>query len=137
MIKLSMEELEYIHFFEKKTKAAVKDCIIDKETGDITVIAKEGDIGLIIGKKGVMIHKLKKEVGKEVHVYEHSASVEKFIQNLLYPIKVEKIEIEGTKATVHINQNERKRAIGRNGKKINTVKEITKRYYDIDEIKVV
>lgn len=137
MIKLSMDELNYMRFFEKKTKANIKDCIVNQDGTDITIIAKEGDIGLVIGKKGAMIHRLKEELGKEIHVYEHSDDMGKFIKNLLYPIKVEKIDVEKDKVTVHINQNERKRAIGRNGKKINTVREITKRYHDIDEIKVV
>ena len=103
MIKLSMEELNYIHFFEKKTKANIKDCIISPSEEDVTIIAKEGDIGLVIGRKGSMIHRHKEDVGKEIHVYEYSDDLSKFIKNLLYPIKVEKVEIEGKKITIHIN----------------------------------
>ncbi|RLG21878.1 NusA-like transcription termination signal-binding factor [Candidatus Micrarchaeota archaeon] len=137
MIKLSATELEYINFFEKKTKAVIKDCILNRENGDITIITKEGDIGLVIGKKGNVIKRLKKELGKEIHVYEYSDDPVQLIKNLLYPINVEKVEINDKIATVHTSQEERKRAIGRNGKKINMVKEITRRYFDIEDIRVV
>ena len=137
MIKLSMDEIKYLHFFENKTRANVKDCIISKENGEVTVITKEGEIGLVIGKKGVMIQQIKNELGKEIHVYEHSNNPQQFIKNLFHPIKIDKIEIDGNTAKIHIDPAERKRAIGKNGKKINTVKELTERHHNITEIKVI
>ena len=134
MIKLSGQEIKYITMFEKLTGATVKDCISNE---DLTFVIKEGDMGIAIGKNGFIINKIKKEMGKEIHVYEHSEDPTKFIKNLFYPITIEKVEISDKKAKVYINQNEKKRAIGRGGKKINTVKEIAKRHFDIEDVQVV
>jgi N utilization substance protein A len=131
MIKFSSEEINFIRYFESQTGAIVKDCIIKD---DITVIVKNGDIGIAIGKKGTVVNKLKKEIGKEIHIYAHSDDPALFIINLLYPIRVEKVEVNGNEAHIYIDPSEKKRAIGRGGKKINAVKEIARRHFGIEKI---
>ncbi len=134
MIKLNGPEINYITLFEKLTGASVKDCIA---TEDLTFVVKEGDMGLAIGKDGVIINKIKREMGKEIHVYEHSEDSSKFIKNLFYPITIDKVEIEGKIVKIHVTPDSKKRAIGRGGKKINTVREIAKRHLDIEEVQVL
>ena len=135
MIKFGSDEIGYITLFESKTGAIVKDCIIRGD--DITFVVKEGDMGLAIGKKGAIIKRVKTEIGKEIHIYEHSSDIQKFIENLLYPIKTDKVEIEGKEAKVYINPTERKRAIGKGGKKINDVKNLVLRHFGIENVTVV
>jgi N utilization substance protein A len=134
MIKLDSDAINLIRIFEAKTGAVVKDCIINGN--DITFIVKEGDMGLAIGKKGSIVNRLKKEFEKEIHVYEHSEDPSKFITNLLFPVKVEKVEINGKDAKVYIDAENKKRAIGRGGKKINTVKDLALRHFGIENIVV-
>lgn len=135
MIKLRGPEIKYITMFEKKTGATVKDCITADD--DLTFIVKEGDMGLAIGKNGVIINKIKKEMKKEIHIYEHSNKPDQFIKNLFYPINIEKVEIEGKSARIHLDPGDKKRAIGRGGKKIKNVKDIAKRHLGIEEILIV
>jgi N utilization substance protein A len=135
MIKLGADEIKFITLFEARTGATVKDCVIEED--GITFIVKEGDTGLAIGKKGAIINRIKQEIGKELHVYEHSENPEKFISNLLFPVKVEKVEINGNEAKVYINPAEKKRAIGKGGKKINTVRALASRHFGIENITVV
>lgn len=134
MIKLTSETMGYMTLFEKQTGATVKDCIANDE---ITFIIKEGEMGLAIGKNGSIINKIKNIIGKEVHVYEHSDDPKKFITNLFFPIKIKKVEIEDSVAKIYIDASEKKRAIGRGGKKINAAKEIIKRHTNIKDIKVI
>ncbi len=135
MIKLTSQEIQLINFFEKKTKARVKDCINEEE--GITFIVEKGDIGLAIGKGGQKIKKIKDEIGKEIHVYEYADNEADFIKNLFFPIKIDKVEINGKEAKVFIDPKQKKRAIGKQGKKINNVKKIIIRHYDIQNIKIV
>ena len=137
MIKLGSQEMKFITLFERITKSTVKDCIVNDNEKEITFIVKEGDMGLAIGRKGTIINRIKTEMGREIHVYEHSEDPSKFIQNLFFPVKIDKIEIEGDQAKITIDQKFKKRAIGKNGKKINTVKEITSRHYPINDIKII
>lgn len=135
MIKLDSDSMLLISIFEKRTNATVKDCIVNGH--DVTIIVKEGDMGQAIGKKGTIINKIESELGKEIHVYEHSSNPEKFISNLLFPVKVEKVEVNGKSVKVYIDKAEKKRAIGKGGKKINHVRELVKRHFGIDELKVM
>jgi N utilization substance protein A len=135
VIKLTSEELKYISLLESRTGCAVKDCIINGN--DITFVVKEGDLGLAVGKKGAVVNRIKEELKKEIHIYEHSDDIARFIANLFYPIKVEKVETADNEARVYINPAERKRAIGKAGKKIKNVKELVGRHFGIENIIVV
>ncbi len=134
-MKLTADEMRLINFFEAKTKTKVVDCLIEGD--DITIIVDKGYIGFAIGKNGSIINKIKKEIGKEIHVYEFDKTPEGFIKNLLYPLKVNKIEINGSEAKVYIDPKHKKRAIGKEGKKINQVKKIVGRHYKINKITVM
>ena len=132
MIKLDSDAINLIRIFEAKTGAVVKDCIINGN--DVTFIVKEGDMGLAIGKGGSVVNRLKKEFDKEIHIYEHSDDPSKFIINVLFPVKVDKVEISGREARVFIDRLQKKRAIGKGGKKINTAKDLALRHFGIDNI---
>ena len=134
-MKLTQDALNYMLVFEKKTGVSVKDCVSDNNS--VTFIVKKGGIGAAIGKGGITVNKIKEDLGKEVHVYEYSNDVKQFIKNLLFPVKVEKVELNNKMLKIHIKQSEKKRAIGKGGKKINTAKELLKRHFDINEIKVL
>ncbi len=134
MVKYDSREIETITIFEKITGTTVKDCIINEE--EATILVKEGDIGAAIGKKGTVINDIKKRLGKELHVYEYSENLEKFIENLMYPLKPEEVTIKENTVEIRVNPAERKRAIGRQGKKIKNVNKLVKRHYDVDEVTI-
>lgn len=133
-MKLTQDALNYMLLFEKKTGVNIKDCIPKEDS--ITFIVNKGSIGAAIGKKGITANKIKQEIGKEIHVYEFSNNITEFTKNLMYPVKVEKVELNNKTLKIYIGQGEKKRAIGKGGKKINTAKELLKRHFDINEIKV-
>ena len=136
MIKYTQEEMQLINHFEKETRTTVKDCIIAPE--NITFIVKKGEIGQAVGKKGAIIEKIKQQIGKEINVYEHSDKPEEFIKNLLFPVKIKNINIQNNIATVKVDKQEKKRAVGKEGKKIKKVKQIINRHYpNITEIKII
>jgi len=134
-MKLNSQDIQLITFFENRTKARVKDCINEKDS--VTFIVEKGDIGIALGKGGQKIKKIRDEIGKEVHVYEYSEDASSFIKNLFFPIKVDKVEINNKEAKVFIDAKQKKRAIGKQGKKVNNVKKILARHYDIQNMKVV
>ena len=135
MIKYTSEEIQLINHIEKITKTTIKDCII--EPNNVTFIVKKGEIGQIIGKNGSIINKIKKELRREINVYEHSDKPEDFIKNLLYPVKIQEIEIKNNIATVKVEDKSKKRAIGKEGKKIKKVKILVNRHFPITEVKII
>jgi N utilization substance protein A len=135
MIRITSTEMKFITLFEKMTGSTVKDCIVNGD--ELTFIIKQGEMGLAIGKKGAIINRIKKEIGKEIHIYEHADDAAGFIRNLFYPIKIDSIEVDGNEVRVFIDAALKKRAIGKGGKKINTVKELASRHFGITSIKIM
>ncbi len=137
MIKYGAEEIKTINQFEEITGATVKDCIVNKEKEEATILVKPEDLGLAIGKNGSMIEKVKNKLGKEINVYKYSEDLEQFIENLFYPVKPEKITEENGEIRVEVDPEDKKRTIGRKGKKVKKVKELTERHFDIENIKII
>lgn len=134
MIKYEAEEIKTITLFEEITGAAVKDCIINED--EVTILVKPEDLGLAIGKKGSMINKVKKRLGKKIHVYKYSEDLEEFISNLFYPVEPEEVKKEGNEVIVKVDPSDKKRTIGRKGKKVKKVRELAKRHFDVESIKI-
>jgi len=84
-VKLTTEGIKYIALFESLTGAVTKDCVIDEDNDRVIFVVKKGDVGLAIGKRGVNIARVKKTIGKNVEVIEHSDDPVEFIKNLFSP----------------------------------------------------
>ena len=87
-IKLTGETMRLIALFENITGATANDCIVDTEGDRIIFMAKQGEMGLAIGKGGKNINMLRKMTGKPIEVVEFSDNVEGLIRNCLSPAKV-------------------------------------------------
>jgi len=135
MIKYGPEEIKTINQFEEITGATVKDCIINED--EATILVKPEDLGLAIGKNGSMINKVKNKLGKKIHVYKYSKNLEEFIKNLFYPVEPEEVEQKDGEVRVKVDPSDKKRTIGREGKKVKKVKELTQRHFDIENIKIL
>ncbi|MFW5902716.1 MAG: NusA-like transcription termination signal-binding factor, partial [archaeon] len=95
------------------------------------------DLGLAIGKNGSMINKVKRKLGKKIHVYKYSKDLEEFIRNLFYPVEPKEIHEKDGEVKIKVDPSDKKRTIGRKGKKVKKVKELTKRHFDIENIKII
>lgn len=135
MIKYGSKEIKTINIFEEITGATVKDCIINEE--EATILVKPEDLGLAIGKNGSMINKVKRKLGKKIHVYKYSKDLEEFIRNLFYPVEPKEIHEKDGEVKIKVDPSDKKRTIGRKGKKVKKVKELTKRHFDIENIKII
>ena len=69
------------------------------------------------------INKLKEMIAKDVEIVEHSSDPAKFIRNCFLPIPIKNLTFierkNGKAATVEVDNKDKGRAIGRNGKNIN------------------
>jgi N utilization substance protein A len=134
-IKYDINIMKYISLFESLTGTKLKDCIADEK---LLFVVQEGQIGRAIGKEGINVRKLNNILKKDIRIVEYSGDVLQFVQNMIYPLKVKAIEeIEG-KITITGNDTKTKgMIIGRDSKNLNFLKDVVKRYFNIQEIKVV
>jgi NusA family KH domain protein, archaeal len=124
------------------TKATIKDCIVDQETGRIIFLVKEGEAGLAIGKGGLNVKKLSKIIGKEIEVVEYADKLEELVKSIMAPARVRSVRVvenSNKKKSVYITVDpaDKGLAIGRGGRNVARAKLILKRYYDIDSVVIV
>lgn len=135
-IKYDINIMKYMSLFESLTQSKLKDCIVTEQ--NVIFIVEENQIGKAIGKNGINAKKLEGILNKKIKISEFSPNVLQFIKNFIYPLKIRDINEENKIVTI-IGQdtNTKGLLIGRDARNLNNLKSIVKRYFDIDDIKVV
>ena len=135
-IKYSVDTLTWMKTFENITKARLKDCFENKNK--IYFIVEEGQLRKALGNQSANIAKLEKAFPKGVKIIEHSKDLEKFMINLFYPLKILEVEINDKIIVIKGPDTKTKGLmIGARAQNLRNYEMIAKKYYDIEEIKIV
>jgi NusA-like KH domain protein len=135
-IKFDENILKAMSYFEKITHAKLKDCILSEKS--TLYIVHEGFIAKAIGKKAVNVHKLQEKLNRKIKIVEFNPNVQQFIKNYIFPLKVTNITQDGSIITIEGEDTKTKGLlIGRNAQNLRNLESVVKRYFDIQEIKVV
>lgn len=135
-VKLDQEMFGLSSLMERITGTRVKDCFKDDE-GSIYFVVARGFLGKAVGKGGINIKKVEKNLGRKVRVIEHRENAADFVRNIIYPLKVEEIsEDEDSVIIKDSNRKTKSALIGRGGKKLQLINRAVKRFFN-KEVKVV
>ncbi len=140
MPTLSNDELQMIALLERQTGARANDVVLTEDS--IVFVVQQGDLGRAIGKGGANIVKLRARFGgKQVDVFEYSDDVAQFLKNLFYPVEVKSVELveSGGRKTVQVAVDAKNKglAIGKAGAKIRKARFLAKRYFGVDDVKIL
>ncbi len=127
--------MKIISLFETITHVSAKDCI----DGDsrMVFIVPENQIARAIGKKGANIRKLEKMLNRKIKIVEFNSNLIQFIRNLVYPVKIKDAKEENKVVTlVAEDLTGRGMLIGRNAQNLRNLEAMSRRYFDLKEIKV-
>ena len=131
-----LELIKIINLFESTTKARVKDAFYMKET--LTFIVFEGDIFKALGKNLENLRRVESMLKKKIKIVEFNSDMVKFIANLLYPYRVNSITLDGKTVTIQDEDTKTKGLIiGSKAQNLRFYEGIVKKYFEIEEIKVV
>jgi len=137
-ITFNEKTLRYISVFEKITDVEVVDCIDIPEK--VIFIVEKGSIQKAIGKGGKNVTKISDAIDRNVHVIEYSEDEEELLKNIFYSYDVKDVEIEdknGVKhGTVEVAQENKARAIGKEGRNLSIARKIMMRHSDISSVSV-
>lgn len=141
-IRLTAEEMGLINIVESLTGAKCRDCLIDSNSGRITFVVEEGDLKLVLGKRGSNIRLIRRLFKREVDFLEYSPTPEVFIVKSLTPARVREVRItekpNGEKlAVITVEPKDKGLAIGKNGRVIERTRKLARRYFNINHIIVV
>ncbi|MBI4151685.1 NusA-like transcription termination signal-binding factor, partial [Candidatus Woesearchaeota archaeon] len=101
---LDQEALGLSLLFEKITRAHVVDCFQDADV--LFFVVARGEMGKALGKGAANLKRAQHEFGKRIKLVEHSDDLVSYVQNVIYPLKVEVIVLEGE--TVIIKDSNKK-----------------------------
>ena len=131
-----VELIKIINLFENVTHARVKDAFYLKEI--LTFVVFEGDMFKALGKNLVNLHKIEDMLQKKIKIVEYNSDMIKFITNLLYPYKVREIVKDAKIVTIKDDDTKTKGLIiGAKAQNLRAYESVVKKYFDIEEIKVV
>ncbi len=136
-VKYNTEMLRTINVFESITGVEAKDAIIKDDTAYFVV--PEGKAGMAIGKGGETVQKVQDKIDRNVKIYEYSDNVGKFLNNIV-PADIRGVDIEENGSTreveISVPRKNKGRVVGKNGNRIDAVREILQRTHNIDDVKV-
>ncbi|MAH42489.1 NusA-like transcription termination signal-binding factor [archaeon] len=131
-LKLSMEDLEKINFFNNLTRSGVIDCVDDED--EIYFIVPKGKYGLAVGKNGAKIKNAENRFKKTIRLFEFADNVREFAKNMV-PDAVN-IRVNDDVVIIEVKTKDRAKVIGRSGKNIDIIKRFLNRHFGVKDVKV-
>ena len=125
-----------INLFENKTRSTVKNFL---EYNEIFIfIVKENQARKAIGPKGINVKKLSDLLNKRIKIVEYNSEPVKFIKGFISPIVALDIKVEDKIIEIKVSSTREKGLlIGRDKKHLNMLKNLVKKYFDIEDIKII
>lgn len=128
--------MKFISIFESLTGSALKDCF--EQNDKLIFVVKQGEIGKAIGRKGINTKKLERILKKKIKIIEFNPELLRFIQNVVFPLKVKEIKSEDSIVIITPPDSEtRGYLIGKGAVNLRNTEATVKRYFEITEIKVI
>ncbi len=131
------ENIRAMNLFESITGVEVRDVILKED--EAYFVVPDGKAGMAIGKGGKVVNKVQNKLDKDVKIYEYSDNLGKFLNNLV-PADLRGVDIddEGEDKTVEISvsRDNKGRVVGKNGNKIDSIREVLQRTHGVDEVTV-
>ena len=131
--KYNAESLRYMTLFSRITRIMPLECFLANK--HVVFILRKGTAARAIGKEGKNIKQIKNSLKKEIKVVEQASSVEKLVENYLFPIRPRKVELEeddDNNKIVVITfriRGERQTLLGNNKQGLSCIKEIINHFY--------
>lgn len=121
----------------------VKICGIAREAGRRTKIAVTATVpgidpvGTFVGGRGVRVQAVMNEIGdkEKIDIVTWSDNPSEYIREALSPAEINKVDIEGKKAKVYVNDDQQSIAIGSKGQNVRLASKLTGYEIDIELMK--
>lgn len=140
-ISWSNQELSFIGFFENATGTRAIDCVMANNDKTVFFLLKPEDAERIRHGYRILFQHFSRRIGREVQIIEFHENVETFLKRALHPVKVLEIRVEngakgGRVCYITVDDVDKGRAIGRNGFRIQGIREIARRHFGLNDVKI-
>jgi len=138
VFKITNDEMVLVNTLERETGARATDVVVTENT--VWFLVQKGDLGRAIGRGGENLRKLRGALGKNVELVEASEELKKFLTNFFHGVTFERYEEKeenGKKSVfLRVNAKDKGKAIGKKGEKINVCRELVKRHFSVDKLRI-
>jgi N utilization substance protein A len=129
-VTLDAHTIQIVNLFQNMTGTSVIDCI--PESDEIYFVVAKGQYGLAIGKNGSRIRLAEKVFKKSIKIFEYSSDLDEFIKNVTGDSEIKKMEKGNGLLIIDVQQGNRARIIGKNGKNIKVINRFLERLFNIN-----
>jgi len=126
-----------MNLFSKITRVRARHCFF---FNNLLIFVVEPElVSRAVGENGMNIKRLSMITRRRVKVVAspRQTEVEKFVRELVYPIKFKRLVVESSVITILAGPQSKAMLIGRDRARINQLLEILKRYFNIVALKVI
>ncbi|RCU47479.1 NusA-like transcription termination signal-binding factor [Haloplanus salinus] len=138
-VTLSDRDRRFIARFEDETGATARDCLIYDEPDRVVFLVAAGEMAQAVGPGGRNVRRAEETLGRTVELVENADTPEAFVANALSPAAVTHVTIseQGDRiAYAEVPDADRGAAIGRNGRNIETARQLARRHYELDDVQL-
>jgi len=132
-----MKFIRYLNLFEKITRIKTQHCFCYNSV--IVFVVPKLMMARALGEGGKHVKRMSAILEKKVKVIPAPKGVEeieKFILDIVYPIKFKTIEIKEGGVVISAGLQSRAALIGRNKTRLNEMRNILNEYFDIKELRI-
>ena len=126
-----------MNLFSKITRVKARHCFF---FNNLLIFVVEPElVSRAVGENGANIRQISMITRRRVKVIASPkpTEIEKFVRELVYPIKFKRLVIESNVITILAGPQSKAMLIGRDRSKINQLLEVLKRYFEINALKVI
>lgn len=133
-IRLDDEARRLLAVFDAMTDGHATDCLVDDET--VVFVVPPEHMAAAIGPDGRTVRQLEERIDRQVVLIEAADRAEDFIANAFAPAAVYEVEVENDRAVAAVDEADLGVAIGSNGARINRVRRLAARHFDIEAVEI-
>ena len=126
-----------MNLFSKITRVRARHCFL---FNNLLIFVVEPElISRAVGENGANIKQISMITRRRIKVIAspRPSEIEKFVCELVYPIKFKRLIVENNVVTIMAGPQSKAMLIGRDRNKINQLLEVLKRYFEINALKVL
>lgn len=132
MVVYDTETIGFITYFEKTTSSKVKDCFYEGDM--LVVVVQPGQLKKILAHHGEKIRTVAAQTRKRIRLIEFHPEAEKFVLQLLYPLRPKVSLIDDKVVITPFDTHEKGQVFGREKTNLKRIQGIVKKYFNVEII---
>lgn len=134
---IDMQAMRYMNLFEKISRIRVKKCFV--YNNNLIFAVPKSMLFTAIGKNGENAKTVSATLRKRIKVIADAdyPTIQNFILDIINPVQVMKVEVKDFVVTIHANKQSKASLIGRDRVREKELEDILKRFFNIQEVKIL